>query len=83
MEAKDDILHILGYAVVSIRNLIDKRDLCYAISDALHNVPEQIGLVMDGKMTYEEILADIRRRCHWSNIEPWLDNALSNKHRFD
>ena len=77
MTPKDQVCEILYRAFLLIRDFAGDKKVCFALADILHNVPGQIARAIDGKMTYEEILADIRQRCRDQKCEPWLDVLLA------
>jgi hypothetical protein len=77
MEPKDQVCGTLYYAFLEIRAFAGDRKLCFALADVLHNVPLQIAAALDGKRTFEEILADIRARFQSRKCEGWLDNVIA------
>ena len=47
----------------------------FRLTDLLHNTPVRLELALDGKWTYDEILAGLRERARQNGSADWLDQA--------
>lgn len=51
---------------------------CLILSDFIHTLPYSIEKILNGDMTYQDVLEDLNERARIKNMEGWLTNALKD-----
>lgn len=80
MTEKEYLFELMYRAFLDIRIASYSQDshTCFVLSDVFHNVPSQMNLADQGKMSYADIVTSIQQKCEARKCSFWLDNAAAD-----
>ena len=72
------LLYLLYWIFITIRYEAHEASdwTTFRLADLFHNVPLQLNSVLQGKRTYDEILASLQEHAERNGSAAWLDQAL-------
>lgn len=86
MTSKELIFQVMARALLDMR--IEayeiKNSRIFHLADLMHNLPRKLNRVVNGEITYDEVLAELESRAEEKGISGWMVHAekeVRSQHR--